>query len=183
MWADGVVPVPVEGMRLELYRRQWLVRDFTPVGVAALIKFSSHTQTGRRAGGGYQADDHRQTDQRLTAPVRADVGEEPVLDLVPLACSGREMADCDRHSGAVGQLLHLPFPQANTWAVAASSVCSDQQSARSRIHRLAHLSPPPQDGAGGETGRIMVDADADPARVAGQVIDAIRTRLALLRDA
>ena len=172
----------MKAMRFELDRRHQLVWDFTPIGVATLVKLSSHAQTRRRARRGYQADDHRQAYQRLAAPVRADVGEQAVLDLVPLARSGREVAHRDRMPGAVGQLLDLPLPQANAWPVAAASVRGDQQSARSRVHRLSHLPPPPQDGARGEAGRVMVDADADPAGVARQVVDAVGDRLALLRD-
>jgi hypothetical protein len=142
MWADGVVPVPVKAMGFELNHRHLLVLDFTTVGAAAPIKLSPYTETARRAGGGYQAEDHRHTDQ----------------------------------------LLNFPFAQANMGTVASSSACSDQQSARSRVQPLARLRSSHQDDAAAETGRIMVSADADPARVAGQVINAAQNRLALLRN-
>src|SRR5215204_637734 len=47
--------------------------------------------------------------QGRAAPVHGDVGEEPMLDLVPLAGTRREVADRDRQAGAIGQLLQLPF--------------------------------------------------------------------------
>ena len=43
--------------------------------------------------------------QRFAAPVRRDEREEPVLDLVPLAGPGREVAGRDRALRVIGQAL------------------------------------------------------------------------------
>ncbi len=45
------------------------------------------------------------------APVEADEAEQAVLDLVPLRCSWREMADAELKSSAVGEALQLVAPQ------------------------------------------------------------------------
>jgi hypothetical protein len=42
-----------------------------------------------------QVDDHLVAGQRPAAPVLADVREQAVLDLVPLARAGREVTDLD----------------------------------------------------------------------------------------
>ncbi len=47
-----------------------------------------HVASSRFFRPGDQTDDHREARQRLPSPVAADVGEEPVFDLVPLACPG-----------------------------------------------------------------------------------------------
>jgi len=44
-------------------------------------------------------------------PVLADEGEEPVLDFVPLAGAGWQVADDDVEAEFVGQLLQFAFPQ------------------------------------------------------------------------
>ena len=51
--------------------------------------------------------DHRPADQRSPSPVLGDVAEHLVLDLVPLARPGREVAHRDPQAELGGQVLHL----------------------------------------------------------------------------
>jgi hypothetical protein len=95
------------------------------------------------AGGGDQVDDHRQTRERPPAPIAADIGEQSMLDLVPLARSEWEVADGDRHPDLVGHLLQLPLPQAHSRAVAPAAVGGNEQRSGARIPRAPHLLPPP----------------------------------------
>jgi len=46
------------------------------------------------------------------------------------------------------------------------------------IAGAAHFAPPTANGRGIEQSRIVVDADADPALILRQIIDAVRDRLA-----
>src|SRR5438876_8586288 len=48
-------------------------------------------------------------------------GEEAVLDFVPLAGAGRQVADHDVEAELVGQLLQFAFPQPHPRAVAAAA--------------------------------------------------------------
>src|SRR5882672_10093499 len=73
-------------------------------------------------GGRDQLDDHAMADEGLGAPVLADEGEEAVLDLVPLAGAGRQVADRDVEAEFVGQLLQFAFPQPYPRAVAAAAI-------------------------------------------------------------
>jgi hypothetical protein len=50
-----------------------------------MIEFTPDAKPGRGAGGSDQIDDHRETHEGLATPVGADVREEPMLDLGPLA--------------------------------------------------------------------------------------------------
>ena len=52
--------------------------------------------------------------QRRAAPVRRDVAEEPVLDLVPLARPGWEMTHLDGQAGPVSEPLKFLLPGAGT---------------------------------------------------------------------
>ena len=49
-----------------------------------------------------------------------------MLDFVPLAGAGRQVADHDVEAELVGQLLQFAFPQPHPRAVAAASVGGDQ---------------------------------------------------------
>ena len=50
--------------------------------------------------------DYLMTYGRPAAPIYADTTEHPMLDLVPLADSGREVADQDAQARLVGEGLH-----------------------------------------------------------------------------
>ena len=78
----------------------------------------------------------------------------------------------------VGELLQLPLPQAVAAAVRAATVSRDQQPARHRIRDAAHPPPPPPQRLHRERRRVVVDADAHPAGIVGQVVHAVRNRLA-----
>ncbi len=55
-----------------------------------------------------------------------------MLDLVPLAGPGREVAHGEGQAGAVGQLLQFPFPQAYAGPLLskASAVMSNERARR-----------------------------------------------------
>src|SRR3712207_4037316 len=110
----------------------------------------------------------------LFRSVLREEGEQPVLDLVPFAGAGREVADAERQARLVGQPLQLPLPQPQPRAVAPPAVGGDQQPPRLRVARPPRPVPPAPDGGHREGRRAVVDADADPAGVGGQVVDPIR---------
>src|SRR6266852_4822940 len=56
--------------------------------------------------------------------------------------------------------------------------CSSTFQSRTR----APLLPPAADAFDGEAGGVVIDADADPALVGGDIVDAIGNRLAVERD-
>src|SRR5260221_9697371 len=49
------------------------------------------------------------------------------------------------------------------------------------IGRRAHLLPPPANRLHGESGRVVIDADAHPTFIAVEIVDAIRNGLAARR--
>ena len=62
-------------------------------------------EPGARLGATNQVDDSFIIDQRLSSPVQTDEREEPVLDPVPLAGTGRIVTNRDRYSDLICHLL------------------------------------------------------------------------------
>jgi hypothetical protein len=178
---DRVVPITVEWIRHETDVRHLSVGDLDLVGIASAVEDAADSQTCRGTPVRNQLDDRLVGQQRLTSPVLGDEREEPMLDLVPLARSRREMGDQNAKARLVGQLLQLPFPQAYSAAVASTAVSDNQKRGRTRVGPRAHLRPPASNGVDGEGGRIMVDTDSHPGLVQTKVIDTVGDRLALGR--
>ena len=71
------------------------VGDNDAAGVLASVELAAHSQAGFGGSSRDQLDDDAIADEWLGAPVLTDEREEPVLDFVPLAGAGRQMADHD----------------------------------------------------------------------------------------
>ena len=100
----------MEGVRLDGEGGHLFISYFASWGVRVGVELALHPQPSFGRGGGNQLEDHGVADKRLAAPVLADPGKETMLDLVPFACSRRQVADGDRQAGFIRQLLQLPFP-------------------------------------------------------------------------
>jgi hypothetical protein len=59
------------------------------------VEFALYDEAGLGGGVGYEAHDGLVGGQWSAAPVDGDLGEQPVLDLVPFAGAGRVVADDD----------------------------------------------------------------------------------------
>src|SRR5689334_24040492 len=105
-----------------------------------------------------------------------------MLDFVPLAGAGRQVADHDVEAEFVGQLLQFAFPQPDPRAVAASAIGGDQQPDRVGVTRPPKVEPPLADAVHREGGCVMVDADTHPPGIRSQIIDAIGHRSAEFLD-
>jgi hypothetical protein len=80
----------------------FLLGDSDSRRVGSSIQFGMDLEAGRRGGAGDKTDDRLEATLRLASPVLADVGEQPMLDLVPLAGAGRKVTDEDSQAGFVG---------------------------------------------------------------------------------
>jgi len=74
-------------------------------GMAVCVQVTLDDQAGLGGRDGDQTQDHRVADQGLAPPILDDEGEQPVLDLVPLARPWRDVAHRNRQAGLVGQPL------------------------------------------------------------------------------
>ena len=121
-WRDGVVPVALEGMSLNVEGSHFGIADFDAFGIEALVDVASDGEAGTGGGGADQLDDDVVADKRFAAPVLGDVGKEAMLDAVPFAGAGRQMGDGDLEAGFVGKALEFTFPEADAGAVAAAAI-------------------------------------------------------------
>src|ERR1700730_9325203 len=176
VWRDGVVPLAVELSTFEVDGGHVCIRYDNPAGVLAGVEFTVHREAGFGGSGRDQLDDHPIADEWLGTPVLADEGEEAVLNLVPLAGAGRQVADRNVEVELVGQRLPFAFPQPPRGAIAAASIGGDQQSGYFGIASPTDGEPPLADAIDGEGGRVMVDADTYPSGIGGKVIDTIGHR-------
>src|SRR5680860_1747893 len=102
-------------------------RSYLSPGLVIGVQDAMHAESGAGGCGADQVDDDLMGDQRSATPVHGDLGEEPVLDLVPFAGPWREMAHGDGQSGLRGELGELDLPGTDPVAVGSSAVGADQQ--------------------------------------------------------
>ncbi len=95
-----------------------------------------------------------------------------LLDLVPLACAGREVADVDHEAELVGHPLKLVLPDVRAIAVAAARVRPWMKISLGVPVALRHadLRPPRFDRRDRNRPSVVIDADADEPVVGADVM-------------
>src|SRR5215813_9740826 len=119
------------------------------------------------------------TDKGFAAPILADVSEQTVLNTVPLAGAGRQMADRHLQSGLVREALQLALPKAEAGTVAAATVSGDDQALCVGIAGVAEPLPPATDALDREFRRVGTDTDVDPALVGAHVVNPVGRHFSL----
>src|SRR5215468_3029530 len=180
-WIKGVVPVAVPVVAAEGQRGHLLVADRGAGRVAPGAELRSDAQPGAGSSRCDGRHDDLMAGQGPASPVHGDVGEQPVLDLVPFRGAGREVARGDLQAGLEGKCGQLMLPGPGAGVVRAARVRGDQQPPGARIGGAARVVPPAADRLHGEGGGVMVGADVHPARVGRQVVDPVRDGLAQLQ--
>ena len=99
-----------------------------------------------------------------------------MFDLIPLAGARREMTHGQRPPRFVGELLQLPFPQAQARPVAAARVRRDEHGVGLRVQVAAFRTPSAADGGHRKRAGVMVRPHVDEALVAPHVVDAVGIR-------
>jgi hypothetical protein len=168
-----MIAVDVDGV-------QFGVGDFDLGGIGARIEAGVDLETAVGGCRGDQVDDRLERFERAAAPVLGDEAEQPVLDLVPLRGDRREVADRDRKSRLVGELLQLDLPEPGAIAVRAAAVGGDLKGRGVGEALAAEVLPPASDRVDRERGGVVVDPDLDPTLVVGEVVDPVGDRLAEL---
>ena len=85
--------------------------DLDAGAIPALVQLRAHAQPRRGAGVANQIDDRFELPERAAPPVRRDVTEEPMLDLVPLARARWKVTDGDAQLKGIGQALQFGVPR------------------------------------------------------------------------
>src|SRR3954447_5819704 len=170
---DGVVPLAVEGRRVEVDAAEGLIGDLLLGRVGRRVECGADGQAGLGGGAANEVNDHVVAHQGTAAPVLRDVGEQAVFDLVPLAGTRREVADGHAQPGLVREALQRDLPQPRAAAVAAAPVGGDEQVGGTGVGGGAHLLPPAADGGNRQLRGVVVGAYAHPALVGPDVVDAV----------
>src|SRR4051794_17582020 len=97
----------MKGVWGEVEAGHLLVADFDLRRILPHVEVRLDSQAGLGGGGADQVDDDLMTDEGATPPVHADMGKESVLDRVPLAGAGRQVADRHRQATPIGEALQL----------------------------------------------------------------------------
>src|SRR6516165_4086127 len=94
-----------------------------------------------------------------------------MLDLIPLAGPGRQMAHEHLEVGFIHQRLQLILPEPDAVSVAAPAVRANQKTLGLRILFVANGAPPAVHTGHRKAGGIMIAPHIDPSLVAGQIVD------------
>src|SRR5215831_19252319 len=102
-----------------------LVADDGALGVGAAVEDGGDGQPGGGGDRGDGVDDDVVAGQRAAAPGQGDLGEQPVLDLVPLGGAGREVQHGDLQPGSGRQRGEPGLPGPVLPAVGPPGVAAD----------------------------------------------------------
>src|SRR2546427_2093953 len=140
-----LVPTPLKAMRRGSNLPHLSVLDLLPRLVFPCIQNRLDGQPTLGRGSSDEVHDGLETDERPPLPVHADEGEEPMLDLVPLARSRRVVTDRNRHPHLIRELLEMKFPCSKATSVASTGIRADQNAPRRRIGLPSQHPPPTAD--------------------------------------
>jgi hypothetical protein len=118
-WFDEVVQLAVELGKSEAEVFEFFIGDCDSGVVLARVLGSANDEARRRGCARDEIDDDGVGRQRMPTPVFGDQTEQPMLDLVPLAGTGRKVTDLQGHFEFVRQTLQRLLPQSIAAAIAA----------------------------------------------------------------
>src|SRR5580692_3511088 len=116
--------------------------------------------------------------QWFATPVLGDEAKQAMLDFVPFAGSRWKMADTQSQVQFLSQFLQGHFPQTRAIAVAAASVCRDQEFLCPWKPLCPHALPPALNRSSCELRCVAMNSHADPALIVHQIINPVRNRFA-----
>ena len=109
--SEFVIPVPVKFITHQHHCGQLRLAHLHPGRILPSVELRLHAKPRRRSRVADAVDNGFVGRQRSPTPVRRDVAEKSVLDLVPFARAGGEVAHLDRQANLIGQPLKLVLPR------------------------------------------------------------------------
>jgi hypothetical protein len=148
------------------------------------VEVSRDFETSSDAGVADEVEDFGITIKRFRGPVFGNLGEQAVLDGIPLGSAGEVVGSGYCQAKAVGELAwKLGFPGASTAAVAATGIGKDEQLSAAMVATSTVAIPPTGDRVSGKGCRVMRDPYEDRASVGEQVVDSEKATEAPLPSA
>ena len=143
--------------------------------IVATIQVCSDREPSLRAGGPDESQDLAVAVEGLARPVLGNLGEETMLDGIPLGRTGGIVRDGESEAEPIDELrLQFGLPGPASIAIAAARVAEQEHAACPAIPDTAIVLPPARDGAGGEGGRIVRDADGHAPAVGEEIVNPVR---------
>src|SRR5271165_4616843 len=112
----------MEWVRLDAYASESLGRHVFAYRVVARVELRADAEAGLGLRRTDEGNDRFPADKRTPPPVLCDVGEESVLDLVPLAGAWGEVTDAYVEPCCIREALQLDAPQSRTGRIAPTPV-------------------------------------------------------------
>src|SRR2546428_13334954 len=103
-WADGVVPLGQNVVRFELQSLKLFRTGFGASGVMSAVQIGRNGQAGCRRGRTDKVKDLLIAIERVARPLVGDLGEEPMLDGIPLGSASAVVRYGDVVMKAIGEL-------------------------------------------------------------------------------
>src|SRR6266536_4621016 len=100
-----------------------------------------------------------------------------MLDLIPFACAGWQMANRNSKIHFISEGLKFELPRADSIPVTSAAVGTNQNAIRIRILLGTHALPPTPNAPHCETGGVMINPDIDPPLIIRKIVNAVRDRL------
>ena len=89
----GIVPIAVKGVFFDADGFEFGISNFDSFFVSGVVNRTANRQTFTCRCVTDQIDNRYQVIQRPVTPVLTDEGKQSMLNFVPLACTGRKMAN------------------------------------------------------------------------------------------
>ena len=111
MRLDSVVPVRAGSVAFDVDARELGLAHVDASLVLVLVKGGRDRQPALGPSRPDEIDHWFVTTERLALPAQTNAGEQPVLNLVPLACPGRIVTDRNRDGDLVREALQVQCPR------------------------------------------------------------------------
>src|SRR5260370_39329913 len=106
------------------------------------IELAADSQPGSSCRAGNQVNDRLVSFQRPAPPVNRDLGEQPVLNFIPFARSGRIVAHINLKARSGVQPGELEHPQPGPMSIGAAAISTNEDAPSIRVLLAPHFPPP-----------------------------------------
>ena len=171
---EGVVPFREDIAGLEVQRVKLSRGGLNAGRIVTAVEMSGDRETSGRSRGPNEAEDLLVAVERLAGPVFGDLGEEAMLDGVPLGRARRIVSHGEGETEDIRELeLEFGFPGAGPAAITAAGIPQQEQPAGLGIPHAPVVLPPARNRARREGGCIVRDTDGHTPAIRQDIVNAM----------